>query len=96
MRFARNRSNSGEVVLSCFETAYQEELTNYHGTYQAVIAPGVDVGILFIFALGSLAVLVVVGQQRQAQQDVGGDRVTRRCGVVEDVLGPRNQRLVLR
>lgn len=42
------------------ETAYQEELTKYHGTYQAVIAPGVDVGILFIFALGSLAVYSII------------------------------------
>lgn len=39
---------------------YQQKLTEYRGTYQAVIAPGVDIGILFIFALGSLAVYGII------------------------------------
>ena len=42
------------------EKAYKKKLDDYRGTYQAVIAPGVDVGILFIFALGSLAVYGII------------------------------------
>jgi NADH-quinone oxidoreductase subunit H len=42
------------------EATYQGELKQYHDTYQAVIAPGVDIGILFIFALGSLSVYAII------------------------------------
>jgi NADH-quinone oxidoreductase subunit H len=42
------------------EADYQEKLTEYRSTYQAVIAPGVDIGILFIFALGSLSVYAII------------------------------------
>ncbi len=39
---------------------YEKALADYRGTYQAVIAPGVDIGILFMFALGSLAVYGII------------------------------------
>ncbi len=42
------------------ESKYQKELADYRGSYQAVIAPGVDIGVLFIFALGSLAVYGII------------------------------------
>jgi NADH-quinone oxidoreductase subunit H len=42
------------------QAEYQQALTRHNETYQAVIAPGVDIGILFIFALGSLAVYGII------------------------------------
>lgn len=41
-------------------TDYRNALARHHDSYQAVIAPGVDIGILFIFALGSLAVYGII------------------------------------
>jgi NADH-quinone oxidoreductase subunit H len=42
------------------EAGYQQKMAEYRRTYQAVIAPGVDIGILFIFALGGLAVYGII------------------------------------
>jgi NADH-quinone oxidoreductase subunit H len=42
------------------EEDFAKALADHRGTYQAVIAPGVDIGILFIFALGSLAVYGII------------------------------------
>jgi NADH-quinone oxidoreductase subunit H len=39
---------------------YQQELTQYENTYQFVIAPGIDIGIVFIFAVSSLTVYAVL------------------------------------
>jgi NADH-quinone oxidoreductase subunit H len=39
---------------------YRQELADYREKYQAVIAPGVDIGILFVFALGSLAIYGII------------------------------------
>jgi len=37
-----------------------QEATNYTSTYQFVIAPGIDIGIVFIFAATSLAVYAII------------------------------------
>jgi NADH-quinone oxidoreductase subunit H len=42
------------------EARFGKEVKDYRDTYQAVIAPGVDIGILYIFALGSLAVYGII------------------------------------
>ena len=39
---------------------YQRELETYRQSYQAVVAPGLDVGIVFLFAISSLAVYAVI------------------------------------
>jgi NADH-quinone oxidoreductase subunit H len=39
---------------------YQHELEKYQETYQFVIAPGIDIGILFIFAVTSLTVYAIL------------------------------------
>jgi NADH-quinone oxidoreductase subunit H len=39
---------------------YREKLEEYNNTTQFVIAPHVDIGLLFVFAIGSLAVYAVV------------------------------------
>jgi NADH-quinone oxidoreductase subunit H len=40
--------------------AYEKELAEYRAHYQFVIAPGIDIGILFTLAVGSLAVYGVI------------------------------------
>jgi NADH-quinone oxidoreductase subunit H len=40
--------------------AYQSALDRYRTSYQFMIAPGVDIGILFIFAISSLAVYGII------------------------------------
>jgi NADH-quinone oxidoreductase subunit H len=42
------------------EKRYADAVQQHRGTYQAVISPGVDIGILFIFALGSLAIYAII------------------------------------
>src|SRR4051812_9625329 len=42
------------------EEAYQEKKQEFDRTYQFVIAPGIDVGIVFVFAIGSLAIYSVI------------------------------------
>src|SRR5919201_1486960 len=39
---------------------YEERLAEYNNTLQFVIAPHVDIGIVFVFAIGSLAVYGIV------------------------------------
>jgi NADH-quinone oxidoreductase subunit H len=39
---------------------YAEKLAEYENAYQFVIAPRVDIGIVFVFAIGSLAVYAIV------------------------------------
>src|SRR5262249_47929267 len=39
---------------------YQQQYAAYQDAYQFVIAPRVDVGIVFVFAIGSLAVYAIV------------------------------------
>jgi NADH-quinone oxidoreductase subunit H len=39
---------------------FEEEVKRYNGTYQAVIAPHVDIGIVFVFAVSSLAVYGII------------------------------------
>jgi NADH-quinone oxidoreductase subunit H len=42
------------------QAAFEPEVDRYNASYQFVIAPHVDVGIVFIFAIGSLAVYAVI------------------------------------
>ena len=42
------------------QPSYEERLATYNDTVQFVIAPHVDVGIVFVFAVGSLAVYAIV------------------------------------
>ncbi|MCI0461991.1 MAG: NADH-quinone oxidoreductase subunit NuoH [Gemmataceae bacterium] len=39
---------------------FQTEHENYRGSYQFVIAPGLDIGIVFVFAVSSLAVYGII------------------------------------
>src|SRR5262249_28061970 len=39
---------------------FDERVKEYNNTYQFVIAPGLDIGILFVFAVGSLNVYSVI------------------------------------
>ena len=43
-----------------FGATTPQEATNYSSTYQFVIAPGIDIGIVFIFAATSLAVYAII------------------------------------
>src|SRR5262249_45194856 len=40
--------------------AYQQQLEHYRRSYQFIIAPGVDIGIVFIFAVSSLTVYALI------------------------------------
>jgi NADH-quinone oxidoreductase subunit H len=40
--------------------AYEEAQARYQGSYQMVIAPNIDIGILFVFAVGSLTVYGII------------------------------------
>ncbi|MBV9124809.1 MAG: NADH-quinone oxidoreductase subunit NuoH, partial [Planctomycetes bacterium] len=42
------------------EQTYQQDLQEYHSRYQFVIAPHVDIGIVFIFAITSLTVYAII------------------------------------
>jgi NADH-quinone oxidoreductase subunit H len=42
------------------EETFQQEVEKYNNTLQFVIAPRVDIGIVFVFAIGSLAVYAIV------------------------------------
>lgn len=42
------------------DSAFAQQVEEYNQTYQFVIAPGLDIGILFLFALGSLNVYAVI------------------------------------
>jgi NADH-quinone oxidoreductase subunit H len=42
------------------QPTYEERLKEYNDTVQFVIAPHVDIGIVFVFAIGSLAVYAIV------------------------------------
>ena len=42
------------------EKTYPEQLDDYNNTIQFVIAPNVDIGIVFVFAVGSLAVYGII------------------------------------
>jgi NADH-quinone oxidoreductase subunit H len=42
------------------DEGFQEAKRNYEETYQFVIAPGLDIGILFVFAVGSLNVYSII------------------------------------
>src|SRR5215469_8870432 len=42
------------------DPTYEQRLADYNGTLQFVIAPHVDIGILFVFAVGSLAVYAII------------------------------------
>ncbi len=39
---------------------YQQEMQRYKESYQFVIAPGIDIGIVFVFAVTSLAVYAII------------------------------------
>src|SRR5262245_3863337 len=39
---------------------FEEEVAAYNGTYQYVIAPNVDIGIVFVFAISSLNVYAII------------------------------------
>src|SRR5262245_32859456 len=39
---------------------YERDLAEYRSSYQFVIAPGIDIGIVFIFAVTSLAVYAII------------------------------------
>src|SRR5262249_12554710 len=41
-------------------TRFHEQLDEYRNTYQFAIAPGLDIGILFVFAIGSLNVYGII------------------------------------
>jgi NADH-quinone oxidoreductase subunit H len=53
------RENPTEAERQQYEK-YQRDLAEYREQYQFVIAPGIDIGILFTFAVGSLAVYGVI------------------------------------
>ena len=42
------------------QPSYKERLEEYNGTYQFVIAPHVNIGIVFVFAVGSLTVYAII------------------------------------
>jgi NADH-quinone oxidoreductase subunit H len=42
------------------DPTYEQRLADYNNTLQFVIAPHVDIGILFVFAVGSLAVYAII------------------------------------
>jgi len=45
---------------SAASAKFNTEIAEYNNTYQYVIAPGIDIGIVFIFATGSLAAYAIV------------------------------------
>ncbi|MFO0927073.1 MAG: complex I subunit 1 family protein [Gemmataceae bacterium] len=42
------------------EKSYEERAKEYNGTLQFVIAPNIDIGVVFVFAVGSLAAYAIV------------------------------------
>ncbi|MSR30327.1 MAG: NADH-quinone oxidoreductase subunit NuoH [Gemmataceae bacterium] len=40
--------------------SYEEKLKKYNATFQCVVSPGVDIGFVFVFAVGSLAVYGII------------------------------------
>lgn len=53
--FVENRNEISSAVRE-----YETRQTEYRGQFQSVVAPGLDIGIVYVFALGSLAIYGVI------------------------------------
>ncbi len=49
----------GQPLAAAVQTFDQQQAA-YHGTFKGVIMPGLDIGILYVFAIGSLAVYGII------------------------------------